>query len=460
MARYLEAEEYFKELSNNKDVYFGMGTAKIKNGDIGEAIPIAKKRAREDLAKSIKVKVTQTVENLISAKTATEGGISREKIDENISIKSNSYTDQLLTDVSESKPFPDYPYPRSVSIFVSIKKSAYKNKVDKDINGKKMMIRNSINNGNREFKAKHYVEAIRDWVLANHYLYNFFNGLPIQDDIEGNNIIQNMNAYINGKVTGIFSSIHFVPLSGNLFYDVQGLVTVQPEILAQFIDESGSRNPISNLPLTVQFVDGSGDIPRKITTGIDGRTTVNIKKIDPNFNKAVIRITVQSDLADLNDFPNLNLPFINIHLKKMSTLALAVFYNNNGKFVSSQEIYNKIQSKLLSSGQQIVSADLSKKQLSPIDFNIVNKTHANYLVFVFFKSENASTVGGYENMFISTSSGVLYLYKLPNKRLVFSKQLPSIKGYGVTAAGAGWDGYAKLSAKVLSALDNLTGAIK
>lgn len=452
---YRKAEAYFNNLRKNPNVYFGIGAAKIEDGDIGAAIPIAKDRARAELAKSIKVKVSRVFEsNLISQVTNIENH-RRETITEKIKSKINTYTDQLLEDLSESQPFQNYPAPRNVSIAVFINKDSYKKNVEDDINGKKSMIRGIINNGLQKINKKHFYEGIEDLILANTYLNRFFDGLPIADDIQGDNNIRNVNSYIDGKITGFFSSLNFVSLSGELFYDVRGKLNQSPVILLQYSDESGKKIAVSKMPAFGSFIQNSGNIRNKMITDNYGKLKVEIKDIDPVSKSAKARITIDtSEFKGLDKIPNLTLPFIDITMNKMKTVALSVTFLNNGKNSRLLQMENKIKSQLLKSGMQVVTLKSVSETLSERDYKNIKNSNADYFIHLFIKTWDAKTVGGYNNMWAVKSSGTLSLYELPGIVLKNISQLPETQGYGTSESGAGFDGVGQLTKKIIQLVEN------
>ena len=459
--RYLESEAYFNSFKENSNIYFGEGIAKIENGDIGEAINKAKTNARDNLARNIKVKVRSTVKLIVSSKNRASDPMTNEQIDESIDINTETYTDQLLTEVKQSEYKIDYPMRNHVTIIFYIEKSIYKSIVDKDIEGKKALIRNSIHNGNKKFKAKHYVEAVHDWLFANESLQNFFQGLPIQDDIDGTGMPKEVNSYINDKITFFFSSVDLKEVSGKLFYDVRGQLNESPIVYAEFENDYGDRSAVENLPLKIDFIEGDGNVRRKIITSPYGQAKLNVKNVDSKYRDAIIRITIDKDaFSGIDAFHNLTLPYLDIYMKKMKTVALAVSYDNNGKFSSPDQLKNSIQSELLSRGLQIVPVKIMNKVVSDADIENVKKSRADYLLYIYVHSDKGSTVGGYNNMYLSKSSGTLYIYQLPQGNIVASRELNPVKGFGVTASGAGWNGYSKLKNQIFLGIKDMAAELK
>jgi len=460
-ARYLESEKYFNRFKNDSSIYFGEGFAKIENDDMGEAINKAKTNARDNLARNIKVVVKSTVNLLMSSKSKSENHQTSEQINESIDIQTKTYTEQLLTEVKQTEFKIDYPTRNHVTIIYYIGKNDYHSIVEKDIEGKKKFIRESILNGNKKYNTKHYPEAIKDWLFANESLVNFFQGLPIQDDIDGTGLPQEVNAYINDKITTFFSSVKLKEMSENLLYDVRGQLNNTPIIYAEYEDEYGNVSGIEDLPLKINFIEGTGKVRKKIVTGIYGQAKVGVSEINSNSKNIIIRISIDSDaFPGINRFQNLLLPYLDISMNKMKTVALAVTFNNGGNFSTPDQLKNSIQSELLNNGLQVVPFDFTKKNVSDSDFGIINSTNADYFIYAYIQSNKGSKVGGYDNMFISSSSGTLYIYQLPQGQLVSTKELSPVKGYGVSASSAGWNGYSKLSSQVSKGIETAAESLK
>jgi len=447
--KYIKTKQFIDSLRINKDVYFGLGTAKIDN-DIGEAFVKAKKNALDDLASQIKVIVRSSVQQMVTSTTEINNIGFSEKIEEIFENKINTYTDQVLTDVNESQYFIDYPDSGYITKAVYINKKTYKEKVSEDLKAKKNLIRTSINNGNIEFSGKHHLQAVNNWLNAKDKLNEFFSDLPLQDNLGENDNLQNVSEYINGKIGYFFSGLRLKDITGNTRYDAQGRLNKPIIIFAKYKDENGQEQAVSHLPLKVDFVQGEGNILKGITTGSYGQAQLHVSYINPANRNTTIRILVDTNkINGLNKFRNLLFPSVDVILKKTRTVAMAVFFNNNGQNFSPEELKNIIQSKLLKQGLAVEVVSFSSADVSNDDIQRVNQKHADYLFYVYLKTISCSTVGGYENMYVAPCTGTVFVYELPQGNLVASKQLQIIKGYGSSSSGAGMDGFNKLKNSIL-----------
>ena len=449
--KYIKTKQFLDSLRTNKDVYYGEGTALIEN-DIGEAFSTAKNRALDALASQIKVEVRSNVQQIVTSTTEKIDGVFSEKIEESFENKINTYTERVLTNVNESENFIDYPESGNITKAVYINKDIYNERVSKDLEAKKKSIRTSIDNGNIKFAGNHHLQAVKDWLLANEKRHDFFNNLPLQDNLGENNNLHDVAAYINGKITFFFSGLSFEDITGNTRYDANGRLNKPVMIFAKYKDENGQEQPVSRLPLKVDFLQGEGNILKGITTGTYGQAKLHVSYINPGNRNTIIRITIDTDrISGLNKFQNLLLPAVDVLLKKTSTVALSVSFNNSGRYYSPEELKNTIQSKLLKQGLAVEIVSISSADVNDGDIQRLKQKYVDYLFYVYINTIRSSTVGGYDNMYVAPCTGTVFVYELPQGNLVASMQLQTINGYGASSDGAGWDGYNKLKESILNA---------
>ena len=455
--RYIEAQKYFKQFKGNKNLYWGEGIVKIENGDVGEALSKAKTMALNDLSRKIKVKIKTKIQSTVIS--ATKAG--QETIDDKINIQTDTYTDQLLNEVQYTDYEIDFPIRDHLAIMVYIDKNVYKTNVEKDIERKKSTIRNYIRNGEKKFTRRHYIEAIKDWLLATQFLNDFFNGLPIIDSLHSGAAPEEVHAYINDKISTFLSGIYLKETAGSIYYDVKGVLSVQPLIRVEYEDEYGEKYPIEDLIVKIDFIEGEGIARNKAVSNRNGEIKINIEEVNPEYRTTVMRVQIdKTQFKGIEAFPNISLEYLDINIKKMNTVALAVTFINAGSYSSPTQLTNQIQSELLQRGLQVVKCKIRSSEISERDINNVNKTNADYLIYVYLRSNNAAQVGGYENMYVANSSGALFIYKLPQGIILASEELQPAKGYGVNASGAGWNGYAKIKKHVIPKLKKLANQLR
>ena len=88
---------------------------------------------------------------------------------------------------------------------------------------------------------------------------------------------EEINAYVASKINNLFGNIQFSLLDDKITYDAQGVLTQKPVIMAEFNDGFGNKRPVSNLPLKVDIISGSGNILGESKTSTYGQAEINLK---------------------------------------------------------------------------------------------------------------------------------------------------------------------------------------
>jgi len=457
---YIEAKKYIDSLVKNNNIYYGEGTALIGN-DIGKAIEQARKRAQSNLAEKIKVQVRSTIQQMVQSNMNQFNGSFSEQIEESFKEQTNIYTEQVLTDLNISPNFINYPDSGSVTIAVFIDKALYKKRIRDDIESKKTLIRGIIKNGEKAYYSGHYTQAVKDWLLALERLYDFFQNIPLQDNLGEHPSLQDVSSYINGRITLLFSGLRLANISGETWYDAKGRLNKPVMIYAKYKDEYGKENPVSDLPLTANFIRGDGEILKGIITGTYGQATLQISYLNPANQSTLIKITVDTArIKGLSGIRNLLIPTLDIPINKVRTVAMAVTFNNNGHIASPENLKNTIRTELLTRGLATVNLFINTENVKDVDITDANNNHADYLFYIHIKATGSSTVGGYENIYITTCTGTVFIYELPQGQLINSQPLPTFNGYGSSSINAGLNGFNKMQKAILKATNTILERIK
>jgi len=456
---FIRAKQFISQIRSNKDYYVGEGTASIGN-DIGKANVLAKKRALEDLSSRIRVRVQSTIIKVVTNTSQNNDDSYSENTDRKIQDRTNFYTNQVLTDVEISQSFYNYPDSGYITVIANLNKNSYKKRINEDLNAKKMLVRTRIQNGDRKYAQGYYIQAIKDWTQANNYLNQFFNGLPLQDNLGPGRSSQNVAQYINGKITFFFSGLRLVNMTDQSIYDSRGRLNAPVFVAAKYKDENGIEHPVTGLPLKAGFITGEGTILPGIKTGSYGQAKLLVSYINPAYKSCLINITVDTAGFKLDQFKNIIIPSLNQSARKMRTIAFSVTFNNNGQLLSPEELKNKVQSTILESESAIEQVSVSHANINQADIQQINQGHADYFLRVYVHTLNSSTVGGYQNMYVASCSATVSLYELPLAKLKSAQQIPTVQGYGTTASGAGWDALNKMINNILSTTQTVLGEIK
>ncbi len=452
--RYKDADEYAKKLRNNPDIYFGEGVANI-GSDIGLCKEKARKSALKYLAEHIEVKVESDVKVIINKNFQKSSSDYNSEIEKRFNEKLKIYTSQVLTDIHESKLFPDYPRKGDATYFVYIYKKDYEEKVKKDLNQKKNYIISNIKNGDENFNKGNYVLAIKDYVNAEKMKKSFFSNIPVYEDINSTGNKIELSHLVKNKITDFFSKIELSLLNNDFQYSPKGKLSKNPEIYAQYIDKNNEKHIVKGLPLTIEVIKGKLQ-SRPFVTGLYGEAELNIINLDPSFRETLLKVAVDREKIT-GEKPDevLNNSSIKIKLVRKKTIAVAAVFFNNGKKYLPKNIKDHIQSFALERGFGVV--DISYEESLKNDFPNLN---ADFLLVVKINSSKGKSAGNYANMFISNCSASISLYSLPSKNLAARENTGLKKGFGVSSDSAGWDGFGKNRAEIISKSDSVIGAIK
>ncbi|MEA3499911.1 MAG: hypothetical protein U9R41_02665 [Candidatus Marinimicrobia bacterium] len=458
---------FIESKKNNPNVYWGEGVANIGN-DLGEAKIQANNRALEDLTKTIEVNVQSDITRTLSGISMQTGKIYSEHIEDQITQKTKIYTDQIIKDVKE-KSYLDYPKDGFVTNFVYISKSKYKERVKKDLETKRTMIRTAIIGGNEEFENRNYMTALNNWLNAYQYIENFFGELPLLVDLNNDSIMVEVHSYIDGKINKFFGSIQLSRLTskqlneGNkkVFYNMQGKVNRQPSFYVQYENSNGEKFPISQFPLSAKIVEGEGKITNNITTGNYGQAELRINYIEPKNKFSTIKVKI--DIDEINGLNKFSLPLLSsltINLEKEKSMALSVKFYNYDQTEKSPNLESKLKTLLMDNGYSVANILIKGFNVNDKDIENAKKTNADYFLAINLSSGNTSKVGGYDNMYTANCSGIISLYNLETGQIVATENIPVKSGFGVSAQGAGWDAFGKRINLTVDKTRNVIGKIK
>ena len=79
------------------------------------------------------------------------------------------------------------------------------------------------------------------YIRIEDYLSDFFGQLPLQDDLDNDTKMEEVNAYLNGKINNFFGNIRLSLLNDDIYYDAQGEVSQRPVIYAQYSDNKSGN---------------------------------------------------------------------------------------------------------------------------------------------------------------------------------------------------------------------------
>jgi hypothetical protein len=451
--------EFIKKKKNDPDIYWGEGIATIQNADLGAAREVAKERALNDLSQKIKVFVESDISHLIQGATKSSAGKLSEENREVFIEKVNVYTRVALSNIKD-KFIADYPVKNNCTYFAYISKSEYERTVNEDIKIKKAQVKTSIANGDRAFEQNDFMIAANHWTMAYEQLEAFFGGLPLQDDLNNDGRNEDVASYIYKRVNNLFGKIQLSFIADKITYDASGVLTKKPIVQAKYTDAAGKTHSVANLPLKVDFVSGTGWVNGAPKTSEYGEAIIPLK-IDASNPSTVINVKIDVNaLPGLNAFRLSQLSEARLTIGKIKTIAVAAAFFNRNKRSTPAELMNEIKRILINNGFLTIEISLNGYEAAESEIARASSMNADYMLTVTMKTSNTGTVGGYANMYVSTVSGLIALYKLPRGDQIAAEIISAKKGYGVSGSVAGWDGYGKIKKTALNKTKKIISEIR
>jgi hypothetical protein len=446
-----EAKQFIAEKRRDKAFYIGEGTANI-GADLGKGKLEAKNRAREELARQIRVKV----ESDFSMITEKRGVGASAEVQQEITQRLETYTSQVLTNVQESESFIDFPRKGDVTVLVFITKEEYEVKVKEDLNQKKNMVVEAVKQAEKALKNKEYVRSLQQFLEAGEMQRAFFGRVPVYAEIDGDGLRDELSNHVTFRVEGITSRIQLTLLNDSFLYDPEGHLERQPRVLAQYLDGTGAKVPVTSLPLVATFAEGQGNVSSCVT-GVYGQAELPVNHVDPSLKTAVLQVT--PDLASLGNFTAYDLPPmrpLKVDLTRKRAVALLVHCKNGSEGVNVTDLTDAVTSLLLE--RQLTVVPVAKdKSAAAVSGDSLN---ADFLLSVEIDPSGGGTVGSYANMHTARCAAGLSLYTLPAKSLTRKKNLAAQEGFGVTAESAAWDAFGKSRGPILSVAGKMIKGIQ
>jgi hypothetical protein len=432
------------------DLYVGEGLTEIKGGiTLGEAKSSAKQRALEDLSTSIKVRIRGTIKDEL--KLTPEKGT-----EERFESMVNSYVDSVLS-VVKDESFYNYPKEDVITVIVYISKSAYDEKVQKEVRAKIDRIVQYINEGTKSLKLKSFTGAIEHFLNAERWLSEDFGDLPVKEDINKDGIDDDLGAVIETNLTNIVQDMKLESLDEKIVYDTNGVVSKNPTVYLSYEEKTGKTTPMINIPLKATFIKGEGkitDVPLK--TDRLGVVRIPVERIDPEYKEAVVRVEV--DMKSLGLEGKLSPSPCDLNLTKKRAIAYSVNFFNSGVRETPTSIIDSVKSTIVEYGYATVPVNINGREVVDNELKAVADLNVDYLVLI-VASASGGKVGDYEMYYSNVASKVLY-YEMPDRNLIFSMEGPSSKGYGTSLSSAGWDALGKIKSNLMIKLKDKIKELK
>ncbi|MDP8321586.1 MAG: hypothetical protein RAO94_04450 [Candidatus Stygibacter australis] len=432
----------------DEEYYYGIDSADITETGYSTAASLAKRGAKSDLASKIKSAVKVEINRYLQVKSNQTGKVFKEIIEEEIEKKSNIYTDVVLENLVNETLYTDYPQKGVITCVIQKSKQEYNEKVTSQIEANINNIVSIIKYGNEMFSSGKYIAAVHEWVSARGIQENIFGKLPIQADIDDDEQNEDLTAYLNNRVNKFFDSIIISLYDEDTYsYDNQGILNRKPTIIANYKNEDGWKQSIAKLPLKANTVRGRVDMQTSFISGEYGQSELNIHNIDASYPLTTLKIEVDTDkIENIDKLPSIST--LDINLQRMRTITISVSYKNGSSITTPRSLNQEIKSQVLSKGFSATEISITHQNLGQLDLNQINATNADIFLQIYLEADNASTVGGYNNMYVTSGQGIVSLYRMPQGILIASEPISKEEGFGASAENAGITAFGKLEPKV------------
>ncbi len=446
---YRAADSYLEEMKARTDIYYGEGLNEI-DGDIAQAQDRARYQALETLSSQIEVAVRTDIEIILTGKKLKGGKTLTEEVRETVTSRTETYTSQVLTNVKGNRQFIDYPLPGYITYFAYIDKAEYEEKVRRDLEAKRNFLRDLIRTADQDYRGGAIAQALNGYGNAVARLQDFFSNMPVEMDINDTGHSEEVSIALTSRIGKILRSLELRSSEERYFYDASGKLSTTPLISLAYRRETGDLLPADSFPLSAVFIEGAGKLPPSLVTGTYGQIELSLREIDPTYSSTTLVVEL-----DIEAFPSLekielpHLPSLIINFEKLKTMVLSLTFSNDGDFSIPRELTNSFLSVALGQSLSVIEQHIAKKTPSTTELQRASATNADYLVHIQVETEKASTLGGYQNMFAAEGNGVIYVYALPRKDIVFTRNISTTRGFGSSPSGAGWDALGRMKDQML-----------
>ena len=422
-------------------IHSGKGIVSYKDRDPGEAYEAAKEKAREDLTKTIEVRV-EAITELITRSTLKGAS---EEVEEEFRNIIRTYVDIGLKDVN----MEDWRDEKRMEwwALATLDKEKYDAEVREDLRKKKERILSYYKEGKRFLSQDDFTNGLGSLFRSLALLYQLFGGIAVRDTTLEEEEVE-LHSYLEGRIKSMIGSLHLSPVKNNLIYNIQGHVEEEPMVSLVSVVQ-GRRVPARNFPLKVSFVQGQGVLQEAAQTGQDGIARISIRRIDPKYSEAGIRISPELEpfARDFGGLPvDFRVPETRVNLIKRKSVALSLIFYNAGHRMVSSSLVSNIKRILVEKGLNVVERDLQEEIRDEIMIELSDKG-IDFILSIIIHAE-ASEIE--EGLYAARTRGTISFYSTQERTLSAQYDIPSQRGFGITAEGSGWEALKKTEGAILS----------
>lgn len=433
------AKKEINEKLKNPQYYCAEALAELKEFKdfLWDTKKAARERAREELAKRIKVRVVSTVVDIIKS--------NKEQVEEILESKTQTYCDELLEEI-EVRDYGDYPKKGVVTAIAYILENKYTESVERDLRNKKGWIITPLSEGIKAAEQKNFGLALSQFIKSRKTLFDNFEGIPMNEDITGDGKPEEIGGFLSARIGEIISHIEIKTMDEKIPFDNEGIVSKKPTVFVFYIDSRG-KTPVSGIPLKVDFVRGSGNISKiPLQTGIQGDAQIPIESvnIDPTVKEMPLNVVIDRERLGLEK--SIRLPSCPIILHKAKSIAYSINFFNSGSRSKPSSLVDSVKSLLANYEYGIEEYDIKGREVKEADIRGAASLNVDYLVHIVVSAAGGEVDYG---MYYSNASSKAFIYSLPNGKIVAAIEGPSAKGYGTSVSRAGWDALGKVKSKLM-----------
>jgi len=421
--------------------YCGKGMVSYKDRDPGEAYKAAKERACEELAATIELRVIGITELVTRSTLKGASEEVREEVKEFIGI----YVDIGLKDVNVE----DWRDEKRMEwwALATLDREKYDAEVREDLRKKKERILSYYKESKRLLSQDNFTDGLGSLFRSLALLYQLFGGIAVRDTTIETEEVE-LHSYLEGRIRSMIGSLHISPVKNNLIYNIQGHVEEEPMVSLVSIIE-GRRVPARNFPLKVSFIQGQGVLQEAAQTGQDGIARISIRRIDPGYSEAGIRISPELEpfARDFGGLPvDFRVPETRMNLIKRKSVALSLIFYNAGTRMVSSSLVSNVKRILVEKGLNVVEKAL-QEEIRDETMRELSDKGIDFILSITIRAE-ASEVE--ESLYTARTRGTISFYSTQERTLSAQYDISSQRGFGITAEGSGWEALKKTEGTILS----------
>ncbi|MFH1824487.1 MAG: hypothetical protein ABH873_04595 [Candidatus Firestonebacteria bacterium] len=415
------------------------------DGNSWKTIEEAKKRARLELAKRLKVRVINTVSDTIKK--------DNKLVEEKFESKTTTYVDALLENVKVEE-FEKYREKDQVTAIAYLPVRIYKDKVEADLKSKKISISTPFEQGLEAMKQKNYGQALTQFINSRAKLVDSFSGL-LNEDIDEDGKTEDVGGILSARISEIVNNLELKSLDDKIFFDSDGKITKKPTVFVSYRVDSNNRQPVSGIPLKVAFIKGEGKISEvPLKTSGQGDLEIPIENINVDSSTKEVTVNVEIDGEKIGLEKTFYLPICRIEMYKKKAVAYCVNFFSDGLKTHPASWVDEIKGMIIDYGFGVEEYDIKEKDISTTTINDITKTNVDYFIYVMMTSESKKDPYDMYNAMLTSKASI---YSFPEEKIYKTIEGISASGYSTTGLNAGYDALGKVKNTLM---DKIKAVIK